>query len=429
MKLFSYDKLTRSALNALVQRPSGNMNDIMPQVAAIVGEVCAEGDAALRRFTKKFDGVEVRQFKVEEEKFKDVNLKVDAATTEAIADAARAIEAFHLPQVPRTIEVETSPGVVCRREWRSIQRVGLYIPGGSAPLISTVLMLGIPARLAHCQEVSLCTPPSRNGSVLPEILLAAQITGIRNVYAIGGAQAIGALAAGTESIPKVDKIFGPGNRYVAAAKSVVSQPPYNVAVDAIAGPTELMVIADDSANPCWVTADLLSQAEHGADSQVVLVTTSEAFAEKVEKEIAGQVTDLPRREVIQQSMEQSFALVVQNMDQALIFANEYSPEHLIIAVRDAETIAPNVVNAGSVFLGGRSSVVFGDYASGTNHTLPTNCTARSTGGVTVECFMKPVFFQTVNAQGSASLAPTVKSLARAEHLEAHARAVELRKNP
>lgn len=336
------------------------------------------------------------------------------------------IEKFHKLQLPTAVETETSAGVFCRLEWRPIRRVGLYIPAGSAPLASTVLMLAIPARIAGCPDIVLCTPPMPSGDASPAILCAASMCGITNIFKVGGAQAIAAMGLGTETIPKVDKLFGPGNRYVAAAKALLSQPPHNIAVDMIAGPSELLVIADETANPRWLAADLLSQAEHGADSQVVLVATSRAVAEAIELEMARQIRSLERKPISSQALENSFIVLTSSVEKAIEFSNLYAPEHLMLAVRDADQLASRVMNAGSVFIGHASSVVFGDYVSGTNHTLPTGGTAAASGTLTIQSFMKPIAFQTVTQQGLASVAPVAASLARLEGLEAHARAAVIR---
>src|ERR1041385_1652079 len=429
MNRYVLEHLTLEQVEALIQRPSGDYTDIVPLIESILNEVCTEGDKALKKFTRQFDGVEISNVAVPDWEFSRSTEMTRNETTTAIASAAENIRAFHLPQVPQPIIQETKPGVICRREWRPIQRVGLYIPGGSAPLISTVSMLAVPATLAGCPEIILCTPPLKNGTVPPDILFAANFLGVSNVYKVGGGQAIAAMAVGTESIRKVDKIFGPGNRYVAAAKSAVSKPPYNVAINMHAGPTELLIIADDTANPRWVAADLLSQAEHGTDSIVVLVTTSISFAEKVKQEVCIQMPSLPRQQTIKQSLERSFTLVVKNLDEAIEFSNKFAPEHLILALKNVDDAASKLKNAGSVFLGSYSSVVLGDYASGTNHTLPTGGAARSMGGITVESFMKPIFFQQISEKGFRGLAGTVQALARAEQLEAHAQAIEVRGKP
>ncbi len=426
MQTVDYSSLSPRQRKELTLRPVEKSREVRAGVLAIIEEVRAGGDAALRRLTKKFDGADLIDLYASKKDVLEAERLVDPALHQAISAAARSIRKFHAAQVPKAIEVETSPGVTCRREWRPIQRVGLYIPGGSAPLISTVLMLGIPSQLAGCPEVILFTPPLKSGTVNREILVAAKAVGIQNIVMVGGAQAIAAMAIGTASIPKVDKIFGPGNRFVTAAKSIVSQPPFTVGTDLHAGPSELLIIADANANPRWIAVDLLSQAEHGEDSPVVLVTTSRKLVDEVAAEVNRQSEILPRCDIVQRSMGKSLSVIVQTLDQAVEFSNDYAPEHLILAVDDAVRLTPFIINAGSVFVGSMSSVVFGDYAAGANHTLPTAGTAKFRGGLTVEDFMKPVFFSTVSAKGIASLSGTVTSLARAEQLEGHARAVDVR---
>ena len=426
MKNHVLENLKPREVEDLIKRKAGESESTVASVRMIIDEVSRRGDDAVRQFTGKFDGVQLENFRVTQKEFEEAERSVRSDVKAAIVSASRNIGAFHKAQIPAVIEVETQPGVACRREWRAIERVGLYVPGGTAPLISTVMMLGIPAKLAGCQEIVLCTPPMKSGSVSPAILVAAKSVGITSVFKAGGAQAIAAMAIGTETIPKVKKIFGPGNSYVTAAKALVSQPPLNVAIDLLAGPTELLIIADETANPRWVAADLLSQAEHGRDSCVVLVTNSGTLPDAVERECETQVSRLPRKDIIRTVLETGFSLVVRDIDEVVGFANRYAPEHLILACNRAGTLIPQISNAGSVFIDPLSSVVFGDYASGTNHTLPTGGGANVAGGVTVESFMKPIFFQTVNGEGLASLSSAVKSLARAEGLEAHAQAVEIR---
>jgi|ERR1041384_14736 histidinol dehydrogenase len=421
-----YDRLGPEEIRNLLKRPSSDLSTVTPVVKEIFEEVAENGDRAVRSFTKRFDGSEPESIGVSPREGECAWESIPSDLRRAIDQAAGTIETFHRKQVPPAIDVETVPGVVCRREWRPIERVGLYVPGGSAPLLSTALMLGVPALLAGCRDIVLCTPPGKTGTIAPAVLAAAWRIGLRTLYKVGGAQAVAAMALGTETIPRVDKIFGPGNRYVTAAKALASRPPLDVAIDMLAGPTELLVIADEAANPRDVAADLLSQAEHGEDSQVVLISTSAELISRVATEVRGQLVDLPRSAIAAQALEKSFSLLVESLDQAIAFSNQYAPEHLILAVGDADRYAPEIMNAGSVFMGFRSSVVFGDYAAGTNHTLPTGGHARAAGGLTVESFMKPVFFQTVSGHGVQTLSPIVKTLARAEGLEAHARAAEIR---
>jgi histidinol dehydrogenase len=426
MKTLDRHRLSRSEFDALLRRPGIDLSNLISNVTSILRNVETNGDAGIRELTLSLDKLDLSQFEVSDEEFEVASRRVGPGIQEAIYQATSSLRAFHLPQLPEPVNVETMPGVQCRLEWRPIERVGLYVPGGSAPLISTVLMLGIPAILAKCPKTVLCTPPRSDGTVSSEILFAAKSLGLTTVFKIGGAQAIAAMAVGTESVPRVAKLFGPGNRYVAAMKSLVSRPPYNVAIDMHAGPSELLIIADEAANERWVAADLLSQAEHGTDSPVILVTPSASLAEKVAKELTLQSAGLPRLSIITQALANSSILVVDSIDEAIEFSNSYAPEHLILAMNDAESISPRITNAGSVFLGPMTSVVFGDYASGTNHTLPTGGTAVSFGGLTVRDFLKPVFFQTAELKGLQSLSSTVKILARAEGLEAHARAIEVR---
>ena len=426
MKTLDRHRLSPGEFDALLRRPGTDLSDLSSNVASILRNVQTNGDAGIRELTLSLDKVDLSQFAVTDEEFEHAVRRVGPGIQKDIDQANNSLHAFHLPQLQGTVNVETMPGVRCRLEWRPIEPVGLYIPGGSAPLISTVLMLGVPAILAKCPQIVLCTPPKTDGTVSSEILFAAKSLGLTTILKIGGAQAIAAMAVGTESVPKVAKIFGPGNRYVAAMKSFVNRPPYNVAIEMHAGPTELLIIADESANAKWVAADLLSQAEHGSDSPVILVTSSVSLAENVAKELSLQSAGLPRLSIITQALAHGYILLVDTIDEAIEFSNSYAPEHLVLAVNDAESISSSITNAGSVFLGPMTSVVFGDYASGTNHTLPTGGTAVSSGGLTVRDFLKPVFFQTAELEGLKSLSSTVKSLARAEGLEAHARAIEVR---
>ncbi len=425
MKRFNVSQID---LQAFIKRLRGLVLDegTVESVRVMIREVASRGDDAVRMLTKQFDRVTMEDLSVTDEEFIQAKNVTLATIVNALSVAANNIEQFHRAQLPKPVEVQTMRGVVCRREWRPIRRVGLYVPGGSAPLISTVLMLGIPARIAGCEEVILCTPPAGSGEISAALLVAAEMVGIKRVYKIGGAQAIAAMAVGTTTIPRVDKIFGPGNRFVSAAKSIVSHPPYNVAIDMLAGPSELLIVADESANPRWVAADLLSQAEHGKDSPVFLISTSSSFVDEVEKWISVQRSSLTRSAMIEESIRNSVALVVDHLDDAIRVANEYASEHLILAVNNPGKIIPRIQNAGSVFIGNLTSVVFGDYASGTNHTLPTNGSAVSTGGLTVESFMKPISFQSITNEGFQNLAAVAKTLAQAEGLDAHANAVAVR---
>ncbi len=426
MKQYKYRSLNNSERAALLKRPGGDFRDILPIVTKVLEDVRRRGDEAVRQYSRDFDGVNLSSYQVQSDEFAVGDSLVNERTKRALRDAAASIRQYHLAQIPQSHQVQTRPGVVCSLEWQPINRVGLYVPGGSAPLVSTLLMLVIPALIAGCREIIVMTPPRQDGTVSPEILFAASMLGVTTLFKIGGSQAIGTMAFGTETVPKVDKIFGPGNRYVAAAKALAAQPPFNVPSDMIAGPTELLIIADDSCDPAWVASDLLSQAEHGIDSQVVMVTPSCSFADHVERCLQDQLPSLPRSGIAWQALQNSAVILVENIEEAVEFSNLYAPEHLIIATNSASQIKGRITNAGSVFLGPLTSVVFGDYASGTNHTLPTGGTASATGGVTVGSFMKPIFFQTVSADGLNSLTETTAILAEAEGLVGHASAARMR---
>jgi histidinol dehydrogenase len=426
LKIYRYNDLSPADLQSLVRRPYSDSSADRESVLAVIRDVEINGDEAVRRYTLQWDGILVETLEVSPKEWAESATKVSEEVWTALHKAARNIESFHRQQIPVPIELETAPGVLCKREWRALMRVGLYVPGGTAPLVSTVLMLGIPARLAGCSEIVLCSPPDNEGSIPSAILAAAKVAGVHRVFKVGGSQAIAAMASGTESIPRVDKIFGPGNRFVAAAKAAVSQPPYNTGIDLIAGPSELLIIADESSDADWIAADLLTQTEHGSDSQVVLISKSPQLVATITEKLKERVELLPRKNVAEESLKHSFAIITENLSEAFDFANLYAPEHLMVAVQDAEKYTSRIHNAGSVFLGPLTTVVFGDYASGTNHTLPTNGTARFSGGLTVESFMKPVSFQSVSSDGVAPLVDTVRVIAREEGLEAHALAAEFR---
>lgn len=410
----------------LCLRPVSDSDDLDAVIADVFTTVRRDGDQALADYTKRFDGVAINDLEVSPEQLRLWAGQVPPNLKKAIKAAYKNITAFHEAQASalKTVEVETLPGVRCWRESRPIRSVGLYMPGGSAPLFSTVLMLGIPARLAGCEEIVLCTPPRADGSVDPAACYAASLAGITKVFRVGGAQAIAAMACGTASVPKVDKIFGPGNQYVMAAKLYAGR--YGAAIDMPAGPSEVMVVADGSARPEFVAADLLSQAEHGPDSQSVLVCTDAAIAESVIIELRYQLKTLPRRQVVRQALKNSFCVVMKGVEESLAFANAYAPEHLILSVTGPEEAARSVQDAGSVFLGNNTPESAGDYASGTNHTLPTNGWTRSYGGLSLESFCKYVTFQSITESGAKALAPTVMAMAEAEGLEAHRRAMEIR---
>ena len=392
----------------------------------MVDAVRREGDAALRRYELQFDRVALDSLLVSDEEFYEAMHLVDAPLKEAIRLANANIERFHRAQTFSTIRVETSPGVVCEQKSVPIERVGLYVPGGTAPLFSTVLMLATPAKIAGCSEIVLCTPPDSGGRINPAILFAARLAGVSKVFKLGGAQAVAAMACGTESVPRVDKIFGPGNQYVMAAKQLVSLT--DVAIDMPAGPSEVEVLADSSANAAFVAADLLSQAEHGADSQVVLVSTDEDLLRQVQQELAQQLAELPRRELAEKALSHSVLILVRNMDEAVALTNRYAPEHLVVATADYRKVAERITHAGSVFLGPYSCESAGDYASGTNHTLPTKGYARAYSGLCLDSFMRKMTLQELSAEGVAGIGPAVVAMARAERLDAHSKAMEIRLN-
>lgn len=409
----------------LLARPAIDMEQLYGTVQGIAEAVKAQGDAAVLRFAEQFDGVRLQGLAVTEEEMRAAASEVDDTLKAAIRLAKRNIEAFHAAQRFTPVEVETMPGVRCIQKAVPIERVGLYVPGGTAPLFSTVLMLAIPAVLAGCGEVVLCTPPDKRGSVHPAILFAAHEAGVHKVFKAGGAQAIAALAYGTQTIPAVHKIFGPGNRYVTAAKQWVSLHT-RVSIDMPAGPSEVEVLADASANPVFVAADLLSQTEHGADSQAVLISTSAELLPAVEREIARQLPLLARRDVAEHALSHSTLVAVPSMDEALEMTNLYAPEHLIIHTRDYARVADRVVNAGSVFLGPYAPESAGDYASGTNHTLPTGGHAKACGGVCLDSFLRKITFQEITRAGLQAIGPAIETMAAAEQLDAHRRAVTLR---
>ncbi|HEX8505260.1 MAG TPA: histidinol dehydrogenase, partial [Hymenobacter sp.] len=424
MQLYSYPD--PSTWPTLLQRPAAAE---APQVAArvrdIFGQVRAGGDAALVALARELDRAELTSLRASAEELSAAAAQVPAELQAAIRQAKANIEAFHAAQREPELRVETMPGVHCARRAVPVQRVGLYVPGGSAPLFSTLLMLGVPARLAGCPEIVVCTPPQPDGSVSPIILFVAQLLGIGTVVKAGGAQAVAALALGTASVPAVDKIFGPGNRYVTAAKQLAAAE-YGVAIDMPAGPSEVLVIADKSANLAFVAADLLSQAEHGPDSQVVVLSDSETVLEQIQKELTRQLATLPRRDVAAQALANSRAVLLADAAAMLAFSNQYAPEHLILATDDAETLAAQVTNAGSVFMGHLTPEAVGDYASGTNHTLPTSGYARQYSGVSLDSFVKKITIQRLSPAGLRTLGPVVETMAQAEGLDAHARAVTLR---
>lgn len=416
----------QQTLSAL-RRPSIGWPSYRETARGIIDAVRRDGDRALIRFSAQFDGVEPAAIRVESGAARRALAGLSDDLRRALEFAADNIRRFHEPDARDNVKfVETLPGVICRGEYRPIPSAGLYVPGGSAPLLSTVLMLGIPALLAGVERVALCTPPGRDGKVPATILAACAMLGIDEIYAVGGAQAVAALAYGTETVGKTAKIAGPGNVYVAAAKAEVSVDPDGADIDMLAGPSELLIVADETAAPALLAADVLSQAEHDPLAQVVLLTTCAELPEAVEKQIAEQLTTLPRREIAVAALEGSVAVVVRSLDAAVELCDRYAPEHLIVQTRDPESIAARIRNAGSVFLGPFAPESVGDYCSGTNHVLPTSMTAMVRGGVNVRTFQKHITFQSLTREGLRSLAETAAVLARAEGMEAHARAVEIR---
>ena len=407
-------------------RPAMESAKIKEIVKPIFEKVARSGDKALRKFAKEFDHVKLDSLLASQEEIQAAAAQLSPELIEAIALAKSNIEKFHAAQATPELVVEVMPGVTCSRKSVPIQRVGLYIPGGTAPLFSTVLMLGVPAALASCAEVVLCTPPNREGNIHPAILYTAQLVGISKIIKVGGAQAIAALTFGTESVPQVDKIFGPGNQYVTAAKQMATK--YGVAIDMPAGPSEVLVYADETAIPAFVAADLLSQAEHGVDSQVVLVSPSEDFAKKVVAEISLQLKSLSRKDIAAKALKNSCAVILEDTDSAIALINDYAPEHLILALANEEAILDKIYNAGSVFIGNFSPEAAGDYASGTNHTLPTSGYARNYSGVSLDSFVKKITYQKITPKGLQALGPAVEIMAANEQLDAHKNAVTLRLN-
>jgi histidinol dehydrogenase len=408
----------------LLQRPSFDTRHLDDQVRKILEDVKENGDKAVISYTKKYDGVHRDPLQCSAVDIKAAKYEVSDELKAAIDEAKRNIQKFHTAQVTGNVSVETTPGVRCWQKTVPIQKVGLYIPGGTAPLISTALMLGIPARLAGCREVVLCTPPKSDGKVHDAILYIAELIGIDKVFGIGGVQAIAAMAYGTESVPAVNKIFGPGNQYVTAAKQLVSRE--SVAIDMPAGPSELAIIADDSAHPGFLASDLLSQAEHGADSQVILVTDSAGLIDRVRKEVDLQLAKLPRKELAEKALNNSKLIQLDGMESIVRMINAYAPEHLIISCRNQGEVADQIVNAGSIFLGRFTPESAGDYASGTNHTLPTNGWAHAYGGLNMDSFVKKITFQEITRYGLFNIGDAVMELAAAEELQAHSNAVRIR---
>ena len=424
MKRLDWTRLEPDARRRALDRPGGGeQDDLESAVRRIFNQVRADGDGALRALTRRFDNVEIGAFAVTDAEFTEAEAGLDPALREAMEDAIGRLQAWHRAGMGQGFEMETAPGVACGRMLRPIARVGLYVPAGSAPLPSTALMLGVPARLAGCPQVLLCTPPRADGRADPAVLVAARLCGISQVFKLGGAQAIAAMALGTDSVPRCDKIFGPGNRYVTAAKQFAAMMAGGPAIDMPAGPSEVLVIADAGAPPEHVAADLLSQAEHGPDSQVILATDSVALLDAVEVEVRRQLAGLPRREIAQQALLHARLFQVDGLDDAFALSNEYAPEHLILALREPREWLDKVHSAGSVFLGDYAPEGLGDYCSGTNHVLPTNGAARAWSGVSVASFQKSISVQEVSRAGLAAIGPCAVEIARAEGLEAHAQSV------
>lgn len=408
----------------LLQRPVLEKTNLRNTVQEIFIEVRNEGDSALKKFSEKFDRVNIDNLLVSKEEIELAISQVSPELKDAVSQAKKNIYQFHFAQKEKSVEIETAEGVVCWRESRAIEKVGLYIPGGSAPLFSTVLMLAIPAQIAGCKEIVLCTPPQKDGSLDPAILYTANLCGISKIFKVGGAQAIAALTFGTESISKADKIFGPGNQYVMQAKQLAME--YNVAIDLPAGPSEVLVIADQTANPEFCAADLLSQAEHGADSQVIFMATDETVFNETLQEIEKQLEELPRNEIAKLALENSRFILMKSVDEAFEMSNFYAPEHLILAVENPRTYISKITSAGSVFLGNYTPESAGDYASGTNHTLPTNGFAKNYSGVSLNSFVKKITIQEISKKGIQNIGKTIEVMAVAEGLLAHKNAVSLR---
>lgn len=422
MKIISNPPLRR--WERLAQRPALRQEKLMKTVEKIFSEIRKRGDKAVLKYSTKFDYPSQTAFPIEKETIEKASEALSERLKQAIDLAKHNIEIFHLSQREEIRKVETTQGVVCWRESRPIEKVGIYIPGGSAPLFSTVLMLAIPAKIAGCNEIILCTPPNIYGEIHPAILYTANLVGVSRIFAVGGIQAIGAMTFGTESIPKVDKIFGPGNQYVMAAKKITTL--YGTAIDMPAGPSEVLVVADETCNPSFVASDLLSQAEHGADSQVILLSNNKKVIKEIEAKLDEQLLALPRKEIAEEALKNSRAIVFDSLEECMDFSNFYAPEHLILAVENPHLLARKVVNAGSVFLGNYSCESAGDYASGTNHTLPTGGYAKAYSGVSLDSFIKKITFQQLSEEGLLQIGPAIEVMAETEQLYAHKNAVTLR---
>lgn len=408
----------------LLQRPTQTVQDIEKTVNQIFNEVQNNGDSALLKYTSTFDGVNLSDFTISEDEINEAISSVPDDLKRAIQHAKSNIEKFHSAQKTSKIEVETSPGVICWQDKRPIEKIGLYIPGGTAPLLSTVLMLAIPAQIAGCDEIVLCSPPNKEGKIAKEIIYAAQLCGCTKLFKVGGIQAIAGLTFGTETIPKVYKIFGPGNQYVTVAKQLSTK--FGTAIDMPAGPSELLIVVDDTANPSYVASDLLSQAEHGQDSQVILVSTSKTMINKVENELQKQLKELPRKAIATEAINNSKSIYFENDKHALDLINEYGPEHFIICTKNTAFYVNGIRNAGSVFIGNYTPESAGDYASGTNHTLPTNGFSKAYSGVNLDSFTKSITFQNISKKGLINIGETIELMAEAEGLQAHKNAVSIR---
>lgn len=425
MKIYNSKKISEKTKNKLFNRPAIDVNSVEKIVKPILNDIKKNGEEAVINYARKFDGLIDTDIKLNKKEILNAGNMVSSELKYAIQQAVKNIENFHLLQKPIDYTIETLPGIKCSRIFKSIENVGLYIPGGSAVLVSTLLMLAIPARIAGCKRIVVCSP-AKNGIIHPAVIYAASIMNITEFYKVGGAHAVGMMAYGTKKIKKVDKIFGPGNQYVTAAKTLVSIDPGGASIDMPAGPSEVLIIADKYANASFVASDLLSQAEHGADSQVILLTTDISFSEKVLTELKLQLKLLPRKKIAENALKSSFIMKVNSINEALEISNSYAPEHLILNIKEPNKYVSKIVNAGSVFVGPYSPESAGDYASGTNHSLPTYGYAKSFGGVNVESFMKPITFQTLSKNGLKEISNSVITLAETEGLQAHANAVKIR---
>ena len=415
----------KESWSKILQRPQQDFADIKEKVRSIINDVKATGDAAVKNYTKQFDGIELIDCEVKDEEWNAAKT-IDEKLKAAIRTAIKNVNTFHQLQKEVVKKIETMLGITCWRKSVPIERVGLYIPGGTAPLFSTLIMLAAPAKIAGCKEIIVCTPPQKNGTIHPAILFVAKEIGIGLIYKIGGVQAIAGMAYGTESIPRVYKIFGPGNRFITYAKMIIASE--GVAIDMPAGPSEVAIVADETCNAEFVAADLLSQCEHGKDSQVLLISNNEKIIEEINEHLKKQLNDLPRKEIAEQSLKNSKAILVETLEEAIALVNDYAPEHLIIACDKAIEVSEKIVNAGSVFIGNYSPEAVGDYASGTNHTLPTNGFAKAYSGVSLDSFYKKITFQQLTKDGLNNIAETVELMANAESLQAHANAITIRRN-